>query len=148
MYVETVTLDSIFDVQRRKATRNCAKRTQLSFQAHGIRHYSVVVPGWPEFSRGHLIAFVLRQQGNWQTVEVCKNLTTGELAAPSSTLAISNSIMGACISPIFAMLYPSLNGTVAKGFVIAAVLCILTFAVDQTEKANTSKRTLSILRQL
>ena len=84
MHVETVTLDRVFDVQRRNASKYAPKRTDFSFESAGTRHFAVQVPGWPGLAQGDRLTAVLQEPGNWQTLAGWKNHTTGELVLPDT----------------------------------------------------------------
>ncbi len=100
MHIETITLERVFDVQRRKASRYAAQRTDFSFQSNGVRRFAVQAPGWPSIEAGATLTVVLGQTGRWKTLGGWINHATGEVVLPET----GRSISGALQSFVLAML--------------------------------------------
>ena len=147
MHVETVAIERVFDIQRRKASRYAPARTDFSFEAGGAKHYGVQVPGWPELSRNQQMAFVLRQANNWQSVVGFKNLTTGEVVISNTTTIVGNIVGAMFIAPIMWLYYSISSTSTGRGFAIAAVVVCLVAAAMQAEKLYRTRAARLILEK-
>ncbi|RLJ38896.1 hypothetical protein [Acidovorax sp. 106] len=97
MQVITLTLERVFDIQRREATRFIPKHTHFSFESEGRLRYTVQVPGWPSIEAGHTLTALLEKPDNWQTLVGWKNSNTNELAFPDEQhLAFFSGAAGIC----------------------------------------------------
>ena len=97
MQVITLTLERVFDIQRREATRFIPRHTHFSFESEGRPHYAVQAPGWPSIEVGHTLTVLLDTPDNWQTLVGWKNITTNELAfSDEQHVAFSSGAAGIC----------------------------------------------------
>jgi hypothetical protein len=99
MALVPVTLDRVFDLHRRSASRYAPQRTDFSFECAGKKHYAVEAPGWPRISEGDTWTAVLTEDGNWQTLVGWKNHTTDDAVVPDIKRTISGVVQGAFLIP-------------------------------------------------
>lgn len=103
MHVERLTLERVFDVQRLAQGDEEGPHTLFSFEANGVRHFALKVPGHPVIEPGHRLSFVLATPGNWQTLAGWHNHTTGDQVLPDSDLSLVGAAMfglGAVVAAI------------------------------------------------
>lgn len=97
MHYEIITLDRVFDIQRRRATKYKTNKTEFSFECNGKSRYALNAEGWPNLRQGDRLILAMRNPGNTQTLVGWKNISTGETVTPNTTFPIIRSIANAFI---------------------------------------------------
>jgi hypothetical protein len=120
MHTETITIERVFDVQRRRASRYAPRRTDFSFEANGVKRYAVQVPGWPSLDAGSRLTVVLGSAGNWQSLAGWMNHSTGEVVLPEFRRSLSRAWQSLLVSVLTGAAYT--GATTSVGRVAAAAM--------------------------
>ncbi|PTT92275.1 hypothetical protein DBR42_02300 [Pelomonas sp. HMWF004] len=92
-------------------------------------HYGVEVPGMPRIEVGDTVLALLDRANDWQTLRGWRNLSTGELAAPTYYGAVfAATLMLACAVFSAYMIGPTASALVALAF-LAGSGCWTWFAL-------------------
>ena len=147
MHIETITLDQVFDVQRKEASRNSPRRTDFSFESNGARHYAVSVPGWPGIEPGSSLTVVLRKAGNWQTLAGWKNHSNGEVVLPDAKRSLYGAGQGLFLT-VLGCFFFSMSTTVTGRILSACMLvfCLLMAVEDVLQWRRKRAQALVIRR--
>lgn len=113
---EKVTFERVFDVVRFGGSQKLP-HTMFGFEAATRLHYGVEVPGTPRIEVGDTVLAVLDRPNDWQTLRGWRNLSTGEVAAPTFYGAVfASALMLACTAFCAYMIGPTTSVLIALPF--------------------------------
>ena len=150
MHIETITMDRVFDIQRRDTSPTAYSRTDFSFESDGRKHYAVQVPGWPRIEAGDRLTVVLGKAGDWQTLAGWKNHSTGEVLLPDMGRTVLKIVHGAFLTLMGVILFSTSStpaGRIASGGLAAFSFVSALFLVSQWWRKRAQARAIQLIAE-
>ena len=122
----TLQIETIHELNRRKASKFNPKYTELSFSTVDTNIWNIHVPEWPSVIQGMKVTAFLENSGDWQSFVGWVNHDTFEIVSPNYRKTLQKSVFFFSTSII--ALYIFRNQSVA--FYIISVCCFFIISLD------------------